>query len=245
MGRKQAGEYSSDWSPPGYRVDERGKIEGGYAPREPQQLGALGRRGSTGHAESDRPGRAGRRRSTRPQRQGVLAGAPDRRLGAALPEPPGAAAPVVDDRLGHGRREPVPRAHARPPVERRHAADSHAGLDAVGRASAHHVRGLDVQRLVGGERRPRTPAGASSGSRTTARALSVAASSSTRPASRVSTGAPTARSSASTCSRPALPRPARRSAAVTSSSSAPATSRSGGSSGRTTAPPTTSSPRPD
>ena len=42
MGRKQAGEYSSDWSPPGYRVDERGKVEGGYAPREPNNWGRWG-----------------------------------------------------------------------------------------------------------------------------------------------------------------------------------------------------------
>lgn len=42
MGRKKPGDYSHDWTPPGYRVDERGKVEGGYTPREPNNWGRWG-----------------------------------------------------------------------------------------------------------------------------------------------------------------------------------------------------------
>jgi kynurenine formamidase len=42
MGRHQPGHYAKDWSPPSYEVDERGKVVGGYEPREPNNWGRWG-----------------------------------------------------------------------------------------------------------------------------------------------------------------------------------------------------------
>jgi hypothetical protein len=35
MGRTQPGDYASSWTAPEYTVDDRGKVVGGYTPREP------------------------------------------------------------------------------------------------------------------------------------------------------------------------------------------------------------------
>jgi kynurenine formamidase len=42
MGRHQPGDYAKEWSAPGYQVDERGKVVGGYEPREPNNWGRWG-----------------------------------------------------------------------------------------------------------------------------------------------------------------------------------------------------------
>ena len=43
MGRKQPATYSHDWTPPTYRVDADGKVEGGYEPRDPNNWGRWGK----------------------------------------------------------------------------------------------------------------------------------------------------------------------------------------------------------
>ena len=42
MGRTQPGDYASSWTAPEYTVDDRGKVVGGYTPREPNNWGRWG-----------------------------------------------------------------------------------------------------------------------------------------------------------------------------------------------------------
>ena len=42
MGRTQPGDYATSWKAPDYTVDDRGKVVGGYTPREPNNWGRWG-----------------------------------------------------------------------------------------------------------------------------------------------------------------------------------------------------------
>jgi len=42
MGRTQPANYAKSWSSPGYTVDDRGKVVGGYTPRDPNNWGRWG-----------------------------------------------------------------------------------------------------------------------------------------------------------------------------------------------------------
>ena len=42
MGRSRPGDYSVGWTPPGYAVDDTGKVVGGYGPRQPNNWGRWG-----------------------------------------------------------------------------------------------------------------------------------------------------------------------------------------------------------
>jgi kynurenine formamidase len=42
MGRNEPGTYGNAWTPPTYTVDDRGKVVGGYEPREPNNWGRWG-----------------------------------------------------------------------------------------------------------------------------------------------------------------------------------------------------------
>ena len=42
MGRTKPADYATSWTPPSYSVDDRGKVVGGYTPREPNNWGRWG-----------------------------------------------------------------------------------------------------------------------------------------------------------------------------------------------------------
>jgi hypothetical protein len=48
MGRTQPGDYSIEWTPPAYTVDQQGKVVDGYRPREPNNWGRWGEQDQRG-----------------------------------------------------------------------------------------------------------------------------------------------------------------------------------------------------
>ena len=82
MGRSAPGDYGNEWTPPTYTVDRDGKVVGGYEPREPNNWGRWGDDDQRGTQNLIGAGAARGRRRAREDRQGLLAGAADRRDGA-------------------------------------------------------------------------------------------------------------------------------------------------------------------